>query len=239
MDAAMSWSRFASGILTDMVAITTDRSSQLYAMASNGNIYNMSLTGGSWTFRGDSQGISYADFDWANGTNLSTTTLYAVKSTANSNLFRSTDGGASWSSPPFKPPTDTTVCAIGAIRNGSQDIVYVLENDGDIRISNDSVGSWTSTHISAGGSTNFTSSACVDLDIDSNGNVWVVRSKGEVYRLTIISWLWKTLYFGQDSDQIASISAMPIPEFSDIGMIAIFFIVFPIISIARKRKKTA
>jgi hypothetical protein len=210
-DAAVSWTRIIQGVLTGVVGITSDRSSELYIMLSDGNSYGSSTSGGSWTWRGKAPGTSYADIDWSSGTNPSSTVLYATKSTLNSNIYRTSDGGLSWT-PQIEPPTDSAVAAINVRSSGLNELIYVLEVDGDVRVSNDSGGSWASTHISIGGSVDFTTDPCADIDIDTIGNAWVVRAKGEVYLLTVSPWGWQTLFSSQDSNAIQAISTAPIPN---------------------------
>jgi len=234
-DAAVSWTRIIQGALTGVVGITSDRTSELYIMLSDGNSYNSSTSGGSWTWRGKAPGTSYADIDWSSGTNPSSTVLYATKSTSNSNIHRTSDGGLSWTPQVGKPPTDSTVSAINAYSSGLNELIYVLEVDGDIRVSNDSGGSWTSTHISTGGSVDFTTDPCVDIDTDTVGNVWVVRSKGEVYLLTVSPWGWQTLFSSQDSNAIQALSTAPIPEFGTSSMLLVVFMILPIIFFMRRR----
>lgn len=235
-DLAVSWSRLIAGTLTNVIGVTTDRTAQLYAMLSDGSTYLSSTSGGPWVYRGKSPGTGYTDIDWAAGTASATTVIYATKSAANSNVHMSSDGGASWIPQVGKPPTDTTVSAVAAVRTGLNDAVYILETDGDLRVSNDSGNSWTSTHVSAGGGADFTASPCVDLDSDVNGDVWIVRSKGEVYKLTVTPWGWQTLYPTQDANEIQAFSTTPIPEFSDGALVGAVVIVIPLVLFARRRK---
>jgi len=234
-DAAVSWTRIVQGALTGVVGITSDRSSNLYIMLSDGNTYISSTSGGSWTPRGKAPGTGYADIDWTNGTDPVSAVLYATKSASNSNLPRTSDGGQTWSPLVGKPPTDSTVCAINAYLSGLNELIYVLEVDGDVRVSNDSAGSWTSTHISAGGSVDFITDPCVDIDTDTAGNVWVVRSKGEVYMLSISPWGWQTLFSSQDSNAIQALSTAPIPEFGTSSILLVIFMMVPIIFFMRRR----
>jgi hypothetical protein len=209
-DAAVSWTRIVQGALTDVVGITSDRSSNLYILLSDGSTYISSTSGGSWTLRGKAPGTNYEDIDWTKGTDPASTVLYSTKSASNSNLLRTSDGGQTWIQQGAKPPTDSTVCAINAYPSGLDELIYILEADGDVRVSNDSAGSWTSTHISAGGSADFASDPCVDIDTDTAGNLWVVRSKGEVYMLSISPWGWQNLFSSQDSNDIQAFSTVPI-----------------------------
>lgn len=235
-DAAVSWTRLVQGALTGVVGITSDRASILYILLSDGSSYASSTSGSPWAFRGSAPGPAvYSDIDWASGTTISSTVLYATRSTPNSNIPKSTDGGLSWTPMAGKPPTDSAVAAINAYSSGPNDLIYVLEVDGDIRVSNNSAGSWTSTHISTGGSANFTADPCVDIDTDVAGNVWVARAKGEVYVLTVSPWGWQTVFSTQDSSAIQALSTMPIPEFGTYSMLFTAFIIIPIILVARRR----
>jgi len=235
-DAAVSWTRIIQGALTGVVGITSDRASGLYIMLSDGNSYNSSTSGSSWTWRGKAPGNSYADIDWSSGTTPSSTVLYATKSTLNSNIHRTSDGGLSWTPQIGKPPTNSAVAAINVHSSGLNELIYVLEVDGDVRVSNDSGGSWTSTHISTGGSADFTTDPCVDIDTDTAGNVWIVRAKGEVYLLTVSPWGWQTLFSSQDSNAIQALSTAPIPEFGTSSMLIVVFMIVPIIFFMRRRR---
>jgi len=234
-DAAVSWTRIIQGALTGVVGITSDRASELYIMLSDGNSYTSSTSGGSWAWVGQAPGINFADIDWSSGTTPSSTVLYAAKSASNSNIYSTSDGGLSWTPQVGKPPTDSTIAAINAHSSGLNDLVYVLEVDGDVRVSNDSGGTWTSTHISTGGSIDFISDPCVDIDTDTIGNVWVVRSKGEVYLLTVSPWGWQTLFSAQDSNAIQALSTAPIPEFGTSSMLLVVFMMVPIVFFMRRR----
>ena len=234
-DAAVSWARITQDALTGVVGITTDRAANLYILLSNGSSYVSSTSGSSWAHRGKAPGTSYIDIDWLSGTAPSSTALYVTKSAANSNVYKTTDGGTTWTPQAGKAPTNSTVVAINAVSSGPVDLIYVLEVDGDIRISNDSAGSWTNTHISTGGSADFASDPCVDIDTDIAGNVWVVRARGEVYVLTVSLWGWQTLFSSQDSNAIQAFSTMPIPEFGTISMLFSVFIMVPVILLARRR----
>ena len=232
-DAANSWTRFIDASYTGIVGLTTDGVSQLYAITSDGMTYNASLSGGTWAYRGDITTASdIVDLDWANGATPGSTVLYAVRGSVDVKILRSNNGGVNWAQPGAKTQANSSVTAIAAIRNGSVDLLYVLESDGDIRYSNDSADSWNSTHISVGGSSDFIISPCVDLDIDSEDDLWVVRAKGEVYKLDVSAWAWQTIYSSGDVSDINSISTMPIPEFGEmmfsLGLLlipAIFFII--------------
>jgi hypothetical protein len=234
-DAAVTWTGMISGAFSGVVGITSDRTSGLYILLSDGNSYVLSTLGGSWIWRGKAPGTGYSDIDWVSGTTPSSTVLYATKSTSNSNVLRTTDGGANWASQGAKPPTNSTVAAINALPSGLNELVYLLEVDGDIRVSNNSGGSWTSTHVSAGGSTDFTADPCADIDTDSAGNVWVVRAKGEVYLLTVSPWGWQTVFSSQDSNAVQALSTMPIPEFGTLPVLFSVLIIIPIILSARRR----
>ena len=235
-DAAVSWTRIIQGALTGVVGITSDRASGLYIMLSDGNSYNSSTSDGSWTWRGKAPGNSYADIDWSSGTTPSSTVLYSTKSTPNSNVHRTSDGGLTWTPQIGKPPTNSAVAAINAHSSGLNELIYVLEVDGDVRVSNDSGGSWTSTHISTGGSVDFTTDPCVDIDTDTTGNVWIVRAKGEVYLLTVSPWGWQALFSSQDSNAIQALSTAPIPEFGTSSMLLIVFMIVPIVFFMRRRE---
>jgi len=235
-DAAVSWTRIVQGTLTGVVGITSDRSSNLYIMLSNGSSYKSSTSGGSWTYSGFAPGNGYADIDWLIGTDPSSTVLYATKAAPNSNIHRTLNGGGSWTPKVGKPPTDSTVAAINVFPSGPDELIYILEVDGDVRISNDSAGSWTSTHISVGGSADFITDPCVDIDTDTAGNVWVVRSKGEVYMLSISPWGWQTLFSSQDSNAIQALSTAPIPEFGISSTLLVVFMMVPIIFFMRRKR---
>lgn len=239
-DLANSWSRLISGSLTNVVAITSDGVGQLYTITSSGNTYNATLSGGSWTYRGD---ITFAndvvDLDWSYGIIPESTCLYAVRSTPNMRILQSIDGGASWSQYKNNPHTTSTVSAIAVLHSGDQDVIYTLQTNGDIYVSNDTATTWGTTHIAPGGSPDFVASPCVDLDIDSNGNLWVVRAQGEVYRLITSTWTWETLYTANDVSDLSAISSVPIPEFSELIPIFLLCALIPIIrarQIIRSRK---
>jgi hypothetical protein len=236
-DAAVSWTRIVQGTLTGVVGITSDRASELYILLSNGSSYISPATGGSWAWRGKSPppASSYVDIDWSSGTVPSSTVLYATKSTPNWNIYKTSDGGLTWVMLAGKLPTDSTVAAINAHPSGLNELIYALEVDGDVRVSNDSGVSWTGTHISTGGSADFTSDPCVDIDTDTLGNIWVVRSKGEVYLLTVSPWGWQTLFSAQDSNDIQAFSTAPIPEFGASSMLFAVFMIIPIVFFIRRR----
>lgn len=236
-DGALSWSRMISSALTGVVGITCDKAGQLYVLTSSGDTYNASLSGGGWNLRGKAPGNGYIDIDWSTGTDPATTILYAVKSAFNSNIQQSPTGGVSWVPQVGKPPTDSTVSAVAAVWSGGNDILYVLEVDGDVRVSNDSGNSWTSTHISLGGSSDFTLSPCVDIDTDPSGNVWVVRGMGEVYRLTVSPWGWQTIFSTEDVSDVQAFSTMPIPEFGSAAAAGLSFAMVPLIILARRTRK--
>ena len=237
-DLANSWSRLISSSLANVVAITSDGIGQLYSIRSTGEAYNATLTGGSWSYRGD---IIFAndivDLDWSYGTVPGSTCLYAVRSTPNVRLVRTINGGATWAQYNNNPNTVSTVSSIAILSSGGQDVIYVLQRNGDVYVSNDSATTWTITHVSPGGSPDFSASPCVDLDIDSNGNLWVVRGQGEVYRLITSTWTWETLYGINDISDVTAISSVPIPEFSDLMPILLFCIFIPLICIHRNLRK--
>ncbi|MEM4262595.1 MAG: hypothetical protein QXY98_02520, partial [Thermoplasmata archaeon] len=230
-DLANSWMRLIIGSMTNIVAITSDGVGQLYAIRSSGETYNATFTGSSWTYRGD---IAFAndvvDLDWSFGITPDTACLYAVRASWDMKLVRSMDGGASWFQYKNKPPTNSTVSAIAVNHIFGEDLIYVLERDGDVYVSNDSATTWVATHISPGGSPDFVASPCVDLDLDSNGNLWVVRAQGEVYRLITSTWTWETLYGINDLFDVNAISSIPIPEFSDLVLVVVLCLSISLIS---------
>lgn len=241
VDTASSWSRiidhtFGAGEIA--LGITCDRQSNLYMLADESSVYVAPLTGGSWLLRGEASPprSDYIDIDWVNGTNPASTVLYAIKSTTGAQgtvTSTSTDGGLSWTGLTQRPPTDSTVSAIAAVRSGNNDLIYVLETDGDVRVSNDSGSTWEVTHISSGGGT----SLCVDMDTDSNQDVWVVRSEGPVYKLNVTTWTWTTVCSINDKNEIQAFSTAPIPEFGDIGLILVMLTTISVMLVMRKRKE--
>jgi len=241
MDAASSWSRiiehsFGSGEVA--VGITCDMQSDLYMLDNEGSAYIAPIGGGTWTLRGQAAPprSNYIDIDWVIGTNPASTVLYATKSTtgaSGTDVCGSTDGGLTWTLVSKRPSTDSTVSAIAAVRSGANDLIYVLETDGDVRVSNDSGSSWQVTHISSGGGT----SSCVDMDVDSNMDIWVVRAEGSVYKLNVTTWTWTTVCANNDKSEIQAFSTAPIPEFGDIGLIAVMLLTITVISLMRKRKE--
>jgi len=241
-DLANSWMRLITGSMTNVVAMTSDGVGQLYSIESSGETYNATFAGSSWTDRGD---IAFAtdvvDLEWSYGTTPNTTCLYAIRAGFGYKLVRSLDGGQTLAQYKNKPPTDSTVSAIAVNYVLGQDLIYVLERDGDVYVSNDSATTWSTTHISPGGSPDFVASPCVDLDLDSNGNLWVVRAKGEVYRLITSTWTWETLYGINDLSDVNAISSVPIPEFSDWMFIVVFCAMISLICIRSqgRRRKSA
>jgi len=237
-DLANSWTKLIASSSSNFVAITSDGSGQLYSIKSTGETYNANFTGNSWIYRGKIVwATDIVDIDWSSGTSPGTACLYAVRSTPGTKLARSDDGGLNWSQYKNKLPTASEVSAIAAINVLGQDVIYVLERDGDLYVSNDSGTTWSTTHISPGGSHDFVASPCVDLDIDSNGNLWVVRAKGEVYRLITSTWSWETLYGLNDTSNVTAISSVPIPEFQSIFLLLAICVMAPLVCLRRYSRK--
>jgi len=212
------------GSVTDAITGTTDVIA--IAMCSNGDGFSMTADGRlfnktemtpinldrDWNFVSQIAG-SYTDFCdivWRSGNTHASAQLYALRSTQNTALNRTNDGGSSWSQVGSLTGSSNTQTQMVVIA-GASDKLYVLEEDGNIRNSSDSGASWSSIgDLPQPGGGN--SSVYCGIAIDVFSNIWVITDTGYCYKSSNDGNNF--IYTGRPASlNVVSITA-PIPEFS-------------------------
>ena len=144
-------------------------------------------------------------------------TMYALRSGANTTLSYSNNGNSftALTNPTGSIANHTQFTYIGNGPGPTDDQIFVLCENGDIRYSSDGGQTWSSLGDLPPPSTNTT--AYVGLGFDPAGYLWVVNSDGQTYRSTDTTTFNNFTFMGQApiGDIVAILpTTVVIPEFS-------------------------
>ena len=168
---------------------------------------------------------------------------WAIRSTANTNIFYSS--GGAWTQNSKKTGAGSNqvhVYHIGSSAGVASEQIFILRQDGSIRYSADGGANWADRgNLPAPNSGGLpANSRYVAIDRDSNGIFWAITNNSYVYNSNDRGdiWAYKSNSIGANDIVSLSCPAPYIPEFDSIlvPVIAIVPLVFFITSKSKKRK---
>ena len=229
--------------VTDVVAIAMCNYDDGFVLTSDGNLYRgTGLTPlfpppKDWVLVSQISGgyTDFIDLVWRAGSDTGTAELYALRSTSDTNLLLTTNGGSSWSSAGVSTGSSDQQRQMAVIP-GDPCQIFVLSDSGEIRYSDDSAASWSAKgDLPEPGTGN--ESMYIGIAIDSLSDIWIITDTGFCFKSSDGGDTFS--FTGRPIDAEVTGIVAPIPEFRDliVPVMAVLSLVPILIRVRKLREK--